>query len=182
MSDSARDDQQLWQQTVEGLRAELAGISPAERSWITSRLGEVACLQERLHLLFLGADGENLCRSCRGQCCERGRNHLTLVNLLGYLVAEREPPAPDFTLTCPFLGPRGCRIDVGRRPFNCVTFVCDPIEQSLDAAGNENFYALEKELRLGYETFEKRFAGAGLRGLLIRAERLGGAQLLGPLP
>lgn len=182
MSDHTRDDQQLWQQTVTALRLELAGISPSERSWIASRLGVIVRLQERLHALFLGADGENLCRCCRGQCCERGRNHLTLVNLLGYLLEEREPPAPDFTRTCPFLGPHGCRIDVGRKPFNCVTFICDGIEQRLTEDRRTDFYALEKELRRCYETFERRFAGAGLRGLLIRAERLQGAPLLCPLP
>jgi hypothetical protein len=182
MSTKARDDKQLWHRTVTGLRSELAGISPEERNWITARLGEVVRLQERLHALFLGADGEQMCRSCRGLCCERGRNHPTLVNLLGYLLEERDPPAPDFTLTCPFLGPRGCRIEIGRRPFNCVTFVCEGVEQRLDEAGRESFYALEKELRREYETFAKRFAGAGLRGLLIRAERLGDGPLLRPLP
>jgi hypothetical protein len=35
------------------------------------------------------------------------------------------------------------------------------------------FYTLERQLRSLYEEFDGRFSGSSLRGLLIRAERLG---------
>jgi hypothetical protein len=64
------------------------------------------------------------------------------------------------------------------RPFNCITFICDGIEDRLDAAGREGFYTRERELRGLYEEFDARYAGSSLRGILIRASRLRGGDLL----
>ncbi|BCR06489.1 hypothetical protein DESUT3_35580 [Desulfuromonas versatilis] len=165
--------QNLWQQSLARLRREVEALSPAEREWIAGRLTEIAQLQRQLHAFFEKAGGDELCRLCRGACCERGTHHLTLANLLDFLLAGEAVPDPDFSSTCPFLGPAGCRLEVGRRPFNCVTFICEQVEERLAPAERDTFYRLEKRLRALYLAFDKRYAGSSLRGFLIRAERLG---------
>lgn len=164
---------QLWRRTLERVRAELSQLCAAERRWLDEHLEQIQRLQRRIHGFFERADGVRLCRSCNGACCEKGRHHLTLVNLLGFLLAGEDPPAPDFASTCPFLSNVGCRLDVERRPFNCVTFNCEAVEAALDAASRADFYAMERQLRRLYTAFDQRYAGSSLRGLLIRAERLG---------
>jgi hypothetical protein len=47
------------------------------------------------------------------------------------------------------------------------------VEDALDEVGRADFYRLEAQLRQDYEAFDRRYAGSSLRGLLIRAERLG---------
>lgn len=166
-------DQSLWQDCLRRLRAELPLLPAAEREWLDCNLLGIQARQRHLHTFFQRADGARHCAACGGACCAKGRHHLTLVNLLGYLAAGDEPPQPDFTASCPFLAPSGCRLDVPRRPFNCVTFNCEAVEDALDEAGLADFYRLEAELRQAYEAFDRRYAGSSLRGLLIRAQRLG---------
>jgi hypothetical protein len=167
-------ERRLWQQTLAGVRLELARLPAAERAWIGLQVARIADLQERLHALFTAAEGESLCRDCDGACCGCGRNHLTLGNLAAILLAGDEPPTPDFTGSCPWLGPRGCRLEPARRPFNCVTFICETIEDRIEKAELDAFYALEKALRCIYRDLAGRYAGAGLQGLLLRAEGLDG--------
>ncbi len=173
-----RQDQQLWAGAVLRLRQEVECLPQAERDWIARRLGQIAQLQNRLQSLFEKAGGNELCRRCHGACCARGKHHLTLVNLLGYLLAGEPPPALDFRRTCPSLGETGCHHDAARRPFNCVTFICDQVEAGLESAELTTFYHLEKELRELYLAFDRRFVGSSLRGFLLRAERLEGRSFM----
>ncbi len=172
------DDFNLWNRTLQRVRAELSRLPDEERRWLAVHLRRIQQLQRRIHRFFQQAGGDAHCCSCSGACCEKGRNHLTLVNLLGFLLAGESPPPPDFTATCPFLSPTGCRLDIARRPFNCVTFNCDLVEDALDEASRAAFYRLERQLRRHYQAFDRRYAGSSLRGLLIRAERLGGQSFL----
>jgi hypothetical protein len=180
MTNRNKEDAFLWRRIVIGLEKEVLRLTSAERDWIASRLERIGHLQEELHALFLQGDGPGVCSRCGGSCCDRGRHHATLVNLLGFLLAGKEPPLPDFGRPCPFLGETGCLMEPAGRPFNCVTFICDAIEDRLDAAGREAFYARERELRGLYGEFDARYAGSTLRGILIRAARLGDGDLLAP--
>ncbi|MBE0599667.1 MAG: hypothetical protein IH614_20695, partial [Desulfuromonadales bacterium] len=90
-----------------------------------------------------------------------------------YLLPGEEPPSPDFHRTCPFLAVGGCQLPLGRRPFNCVNFLCESIDARLTAAEKVALQGLESELRGLYAAFDRRYAGSSLRGLLNRAGRLG---------
>jgi len=167
-----RQRQQLWQRCVTTLREELAGLSAAELAWIDRQLAVVSGLQQQLHALFLAAGGSEACRACLGACCARGTYHLTLANLLGLLRRGEPLPEPDFSATCPMLGPEGCQLAVPDRPYNCVSFICEQLEERLEAEQVQRFYALEQELRQAYLAFDQRFRGGSLHGLLNIAERL----------
>ncbi len=171
----------LWQDVVRRIDGEVRQLPVAERRWIADRLQKVGSLQERMHGCFTEADGEYICGTCQGACCLRGKNHFTLVNLLGFLLDSSYPPMPEFARTCPFLAEDGCTLESSRRPFNCISFLCESIEERLPEATRKNFYRLEGQLRTLYLEFDHRYEGSSLRGLFIRAERMENRPFLGRL-
>lgn len=171
-----------WSNLLLRLRAEVSALPHAERDWISSRLAAIALLQQELHACAASSGSEALCAACPECCCDRGAHHVTLANLLFYLNEGTEPPPADFSRSCPQLGAHGCQYPPERRPFNCVTFNCEAVECRMSESARQRYHALEPALRALYESFERRYAGAGLRGILIRAERLGARPLLGRVP
>ncbi len=172
-------DQSAWQQLQQRLGRELATLPESEHLWLRRQLADIARLQEQLHAYFLTAEGEAACRDCLGACCAHGKHHLTLANLIAAHVNGIEL-SPDEAFTCPLLTPQGCQLPVAQRPFNCVTFICERIEDALLPAQRDDFYRLERLLRRCYEAFDRRYAGSSLRGIYIRLERLGERPLFGP--
>jgi hypothetical protein len=172
MNQALASPAQRWSKIVNTLRNEVADLADAERAWITARLAAIALLQEELHACVQSSGGEALCAACAEHCCGQGKNHPGLANLLFYLLAEEELTV-DFAAPCPQLGPAGCRFPPARRPFNCITFNCERVEERLTAAQRQRLVTLETALRALYESFARRYAGAGPQGLLIRAETLG---------
>lgn len=170
--------QREWQSILSRLETEVAELPAGERTWLERQVGQIESVQAELNALFGLAEGEDICRDCRGACCAKGLNHLTLANLLTYLLRGESLPTPDFSSTCPLLGPSGCLWTAERRPFNCVTFLCDSIEERLSEDRVEQFYALEKKLRELYNACDLRYAGSSLRGIWIALDRLGSGNFL----
>ncbi len=178
MSDCLGFDPSSWDALLARCADELARLTADERSWLKMHLQTIATCQTELDQLFRQALGPQSCTLCNGRCCDCGRHHFTLTNLLGYLLQDRVPPRPDAARPCPFLGEQGCILDAPFRPFNCVTFICDEVETGLDASGLRRFYQLEKRLRTTYEEIAARYPAASLRGLLLALERVGEQSLL----
>lgn len=167
-----------WVQIMQSLALEVAALDNSEREWIEPRLAAIGQLQTELHTAFLAVGGAEACALCRGECCDRGRHHCTLVNALGYLLVGATVPEPDFSRPCPYLGEVRCQFEVARRPFNCVSFLCEALDQQLSPSQREAFYRGEQRLRALYAEFDRRYAGGGLQGLLLRAETLAGSPFL----
>ncbi len=182
MTEMEKQRTKRWQQIIDRVTAEYRRLVTAEKTWIADRLLKVAQLQERLDQRFQRGNGEQACRDCRGDCCAKGHNHMTLVNLLCYLQADEELPSADFTQTCPFLGEQGCQIVLTARPYPCVSFICDIIEGNMMDDEVKEYYALEQQLRAIYEEFAARYAGAGMTGLLLQEQRLAGREFLSLKP
>jgi hypothetical protein len=164
---------QCWQQLIQQAETEYQQLCGEEKIWIARQLRQIESLQLQLDQLFTRGQGAQVCASCLGGCCAKGHNHMTLPNLLSYLQFAERPPAADFSQPCPFLGGVGCLLPVSRRPYNCISFVCDRIEENLMLEEIEEFYAIDRQLRAIYQQFAERYAGAALTGLLIQAQRLG---------
>ncbi|PLX81284.1 MAG: hypothetical protein C0614_06840 [Desulfuromonas sp.] len=162
-----------WRQLHKRLGTELASLDEAELEWLRVEVAAISRIQEQLNRLFITAGGAQLCQTCRGECCGCGRHHLTLTNLLGGLLAGIEPPEPDFSLTCPYLGATGCRLVPARRPYNCITFFCEPLEENLGAAGRARLRDLDGRLREHYQLIAGRYPLASLRGLCLALDRHG---------
>jgi len=167
-----------WPAILQRINRELATLSNSERNWLNERLAVIEGIQHSLDELFCKAGGADACAGCDGACCDCGRHHITLTNLLAYLLKGEEPPAPDFRCACPYLTEQGCRLPVARRPYNCITFFCETLDDRLDSAEREQLRALDCRLRSEYQRVSARYPAASLRGLWIALERLGNGQLL----
>ncbi|PLY00100.1 MAG: hypothetical protein C0622_09465 [Desulfuromonas sp.] len=178
MTDTAKIRAQLWDGLMARALEAYRALAATEKEWIAGRLARIAQLQRELDTLFRAGNGLAACHNCGGDCCAKGHNHMTLANLLAFLQDGELPPVADFSLTCPFLGPQGCRLAVERRPYNCVTFICDEIEIALCPDQRRRFYSLDSELRQLYLEFSARYPAAAMTGLLIREQRSPGAPLL----
>jgi len=178
MVDTAASESVLWATTLSRVRHELAELPGAERAWLVAQVARIATLQTQLDRLFRGIDGPTVCRDCLGGCCSRAKHHVTLTNLLGYLLDGKEPPLPDFTLACPLLSEHGCRLPVEYRPFNCIIFLCETLDAALSNEQRSHFAAIETELRAAYHAVAARRPGASLRGLLLASARVGKRPLL----
>jgi hypothetical protein len=178
MDAKAAADIALWAQTLARVRQELTDLPVDQRAWLVDQVARIGTLQGELDRLFRAINGPAICTDCLGGCCSRAKHHLTLTNLLAYLLAGEEPPLPDFTLACPMLGPDGCRLPVTRRPFNCIIFLCEAVDRELSAEQRDAFAGIESELRTAYHAIADRCPGASLRGLLIAAARCGDRPLL----
>ena len=171
-----------WREMVLDLQRRYALLDRADCAWIATRLERIEQLQEKMHSLFLAGQGDGVCLRCEGSCCDSGRNHFSFVNLLAFIDKGESPPEPDISRPCPFLGDSGCRLEPRRRPYSCLTFLCDEVENHLCEEDLHSFYTAEQQLRGLYLAFDQRYAGSSLRGLFIRAERIGIHRLLDPLP
>jgi hypothetical protein len=178
MTDTMTTDGALWVATLARARSELANLPAAERNWLAVQVASIGRLQEELDCLFDAIGGPELCTSCLGGCCSGAKHHATLTNLLGYLLSGEEPPWPDFTQTCPFLGRCGCRLTAARRPFNCIIFLCEALDRRLTSEQRQLFVSTEGQLRATYEAVAACCPGASMRGLLLAAARVGDRPLL----
>ncbi len=169
---TAHQDHRLWQDIVGRVSSEWQALGADEKAWVDAHVRRLVRLQEALHRHFLAAGGRDICRACRGECCGHGKFHPNLTNLLAVLASGEPLPEPDFSHDCPYGGVDGCQFPPGLRPFNCISFICDRIEERLSPESRAQFYRLEGEIRSEYEVFRARYAGAGMNGILVRGEPL----------
>jgi hypothetical protein len=167
-----------WSALLHKLRDELVALDESDRQWLKDRLDTIAAIQLDLDNLFQEAGGVRACAVCDGACCGCGRHHVTLTNLLAYLLADDVPPAPDFSKTCPYLGESGCRLPVDRRPYNCITFFCEQLEENLSVEDRQQLRLLDRQLRRAYQSLAERYPSASLHGLWIALERIDGTDIL----
>ncbi|MBW2511430.1 MAG: hypothetical protein JRE01_05295 [Deltaproteobacteria bacterium] len=167
-----------WPTLLQKLRVELDALDGTDRQWLRDRLDSIAAIQLELDDLFRLVGGLQVCAECDGACCGCGRHHVTLTNLLGYLIAGEDPPSPDFTRTCPYLGKGGCVLPVARRPYNCITFFCEQLEENLSEEKRQQLCFMDQQLRREYQALAERYPAASLRGIWIALERIGDGEIL----
>ena len=122
-----------------------------------------------LQALSVRVDPAAHCADCGGACCVAGKYHFTSVDLLVYLVTGQPVFAPLFgNGLCPYLGAAGCLMEPSYRPFNCITFNCELIEDLLSAEEVSGFYRLERELRHNYGEIRSLFPANSIDGALLK--------------
>jgi hypothetical protein len=151
-------EKERWDLGVCAVRKEYAGLSPADRSHVKVCVGQIRSLKNELQLIAEGADAGAVCALCSGECCRGGKGHVRAVDLIAYLSDGREIFTPCFEKAiCPYLGDGGCLMEPGYRPFNCITFICERVEDLLGAPEKERYYELERRLRILCGKLEERF-------------------------
>jgi hypothetical protein len=166
------NDQQRWQRAGKAacLRYEqLPGDTGEGLEILVSR---IMLLKEELLEQALAAGSASICRSCGGACCRNGKYHVSLLDLLAYRITRSEAVVPDFTKAphCPYGGIGGCRMPPRFRPFTCVIFNCDAVEERMGADGRERFALAEQELRLAVKQVETLLGFRAGRALLLSCD------------
>jgi len=139
---------------------------------LLERLHELACgLKEQrsaMQALVARVGASAHCAGCGGECCVAGKYHFTQADLLVYLAAGETLFTPLFANgLCPYLGPEGCLIAPAYRPFNCITFNCERIEDLLSEDELAAFYRMERELRRCYGEIRSLFPEQTMYGALL---------------
>ncbi len=165
-------DLENWNLAVASVSDMFSRLPPSRRGVVEEIAGRVRACKEEMHAIVDVVGGAGICAGCGGECCRTGKYHVTVVDLLTYLVDCRELFTPRFGLNaCPYVGDRGCLMEPAYRPFNCITFNCDRVERLLPAAESTRLGSLEGELRSLYRTFEELFGTRLMGGVLMNAER-----------
>ncbi|HEU0265388.1 MAG TPA: hypothetical protein VFR01_06630 [Geobacterales bacterium] len=176
-------DLEKWQRGVTALTAEFQSL-PA---LVVSRFQRLARQIIRCKMLIQAVSDSvevgSLCQRCGGECCLRGKYHVTVIDLLVQLAAASPLPFPDFASgRCPYLSDHGCQMQAIHRPYPCITFNCDRIESLLESREIARFYRLSRRLSGLYDEVERCLGNRLRGGMLINVERdvLSGQRLLRP--
>jgi hypothetical protein len=162
----------MWENAVRIVRVEYEALSAPVKGRV-SKIGE-SIRQNKLDIFSLAekSAGIETCVECAGLCCEKGKYHFSVIDLLIYLSTGRELFTPTFRETpCPFLGEAGCVMDPAYRPFPCITFHCERLELPLSSAELDRMYLLERNLRASCRQMEELFGVRLMQGLLLSYER-----------
>lgn len=143
------DDQQAWQRASAVAERNYRLLPAGTRSSLDGLIARIMGLKEELLGLALAAGSAAICRSCNGECCRKGKYHVSQLDLLAYLSVMTEAVVPDFSNTpfCPYGGTDGCLMAPRFRPLTCVIFNCELVEDRMGADDKIRFAAVERELR-----------------------------------
>ena len=165
-------EREKWDKGVALVRKEYEALSPSLKTHLNKCAAAVKLCKQTLYQLGERVRGVGICAQCGGECCKRGKNHVTTIDLLIYFGEGKEVFTPAFEQgICPYLGEEGCIMEPEYRPFNCIIFICELIEGLLGPQERERFYAVERELRAHYDDFERLFDNVFRYGLLSDYER-----------
>jgi hypothetical protein len=163
---------EVWSRAVDAVGREFAALPGAFLDKIAILVAEMKSLKTALFELTRVLEGEAVCEACNGGCCDSGKYHFTITDLLSYLSDGKKLFTPDFSNgRCPYLGRAGCMMEPEYRPFNCITFNCECLEKLLPQEEVRKFYEMEMELRARYTAMEDLFGNIFAYGLMSNFER-----------
>lgn len=162
-------DQELWSAAAASVTKEYFALPALLKEEVSGIVAKIGVLKKTSASLV---DAGPHCEACRGICCGFGKNHFSVVDLLGYLVAEQKLFTPVFdNPLCPYHTGSGCIMTPALRPFNCTIFICDQIEDCLDAMVKHELADIEKQLRQLCSRLEQLLGNRFENGLLITYKR-----------
>jgi hypothetical protein len=165
-------EREKWERGVAAVREEYAALSPLLKARLKKCAAAIKSCKQALQLIGEGVRADEICGECRGECCARGKNHVTAIDLLVYLNDDREIFTPRFEQEiCPYLGENGCLMEPEYRPYNCITFICEQVEGLLGPLEKERSYAVERDLRDLYRDMEQLLDSRFRHGVLGIFER-----------
>lgn len=167
MAGSETFDEQ-WQAGVREVHGVFGNLSAEQLLRLRDLTVELKALKAEMQSLVAAIGAGSHCADCGGECCVAGKYHFSKVDLLVYLVdaAPLFEPLFDNGL-CPYLAPHGCLIPADYRPFNCITFNCERIEDLLPDDDLAAFYAGERELRRCYGEIRSLFPDHSMHGAVL---------------
>jgi len=165
-------ESEKWNLGVAAVRQKYATLSPSLHTRLHKCAAAIKTCKEALNQIGEEVNAAEICAQCLGECCKSGKNHVSVVDLLIYLNDGMEILTPCFEQDiCPYLGENRCLMGPDYRPYNCVTFICERIEDLLAPLEKERFYAVERELRGLYRDMEQLLDKNFRNGVLGICER-----------
>jgi len=143
------NDQAAWEQALSNAGSWYCGVPAAIRLELDGLLEEIMHLKQMLVELVTSSGSSAICRACGGECCNLGKYHLSVLDILAYRKTGLEPLVPDFSSTpaCPYSNASGCLMTAPYRPLTCVIFNCQSIEERLTAPQRQTLDEYESALR-----------------------------------
>ena len=162
----------MWDRAVALARVEYLGLSESVKAQVQTIGAAMRQQKLEMHSLAGGSAVVATCADCGGLCCQKGKYHFSVIDLLMYLSTGKELFTPLFRETpCAFLGAEGCLMAPAYRPFTCITFHCERLELLLSSADLERISLLERGLRDLCRQMEELFGTRMMQGLLLRYAR-----------
>ena len=165
-------DPELWSEAVGRVQREYLALYTPVKKTLYELSSEIMVLKDEHQKLVARYSPDGLCERCNGICCRYGKHHFTAVELIVYLVSERELFTPSFeNPVCPYIGDTGCLMAPELRPFNCIIFICEDLDNRLDESSRAELSAIEKKLRQLYLRIDQLLGNRFGNGLLISYQR-----------
>jgi hypothetical protein len=169
MSELQTNFEKQWQDGVQAVGLAFTALPQPALQRLQALCALLMEQKRELQAIAAHVDPASHCAGCGGACCVAGKYHFTPVDLLVYLVNEEPLFAPLFgNGLCPFLAETACLMAPAYRPFNCITFNCELIEDLLLPQEVSRFYRLERELRRNYGEIRSLFPGNSMDGALLK--------------
>jgi hypothetical protein len=143
------NNQAIWEQAVTNASDWYFGMPSGIRAQLDGLLEEIMQLKQKLVELVTSSGSSEICRTCGGECCLLGRYHVSVLDILAYLITGDKQVIPDFTASpaCPYSDVSGCLMQPRYRPVTCVIFNCQSIEDRLTPTERDSLYEYEYRLR-----------------------------------
>ena len=106
MTGNAQTNWPDWPAVLQRINHDLTALNQVERDWLQERLAVIDATQLALDALFCKVGGADACAGCDGACCACGRHHITLTNLLAYLLQVKYHPPRILAVFVPTLASR----------------------------------------------------------------------------
>lgn len=104
------------------------------------------------------------CPTCDDSCCTGQRVFFNRADIITLVLLQGDfPPGQTREAegdSCRYLGPTGCRLPRGRRPYVCVWFLCDPqmsLFQDESASFQRDFVRVLQEIRQARLVLESHY-------------------------
>jgi hypothetical protein len=165
-------EKEKWDLGVVEVQREYTSLSPELKAEVRRCAVAIKSCKKKIHTIAEEAGSADICALCNGECCKSGNHHFRGIELIVYLNDGRELFDPCFEgEICSCLGECGCLMEPEYRPYNCITFICERVEDKLTQPEKERYYALALDLRALYSELEQLLGNRFNSSLLSACER-----------
>jgi len=166
------NDQQIWNLGLLSVEKLVAELSSGGRLQLQELLAVYRREKEQMAAVIHRIDSVKICGDCAGQCCLNGKYRMNVLDAVSHSVAGTKLTA-DFAQKplCPYGTERGCLMEPGLRPADCMQFICDLIDGLLSDAERSVLLAREKSLRDCLQSVSKLLGVTADTPLLFWAEK-----------
>lgn len=161
-----------WEKGIALVRREWENLPEDVRDEIVSRIAELMICKDSIHRIMSDAGSGDLCAECGGLCCSRGKYHVSPIDLLAFIVTGQELFSPDFENgACPYLADDHCLMPPPYRPFTCITFACEAVEERIPPLVRARLRFLVDNLASLYASIDRILGRRVQGGLFHYVER-----------